>query len=133
MKQKNPVIFCTLVLITMLSTMPQADMPLESAIAQETFDLQGHRGARGLFPENTIPAFLFALDLGVTTLEMDVAINAQGKVYLSHEPWMSAEICSHPDGRHVTEEEAHSLRIYAMSDADIRGFDCGSRGHPRSR
>jgi len=93
-------------------------------------DLQGHRGARGLMPENTIPAFLLALDLGVTTLEMDVAINAEGHVVVTHEPWMSAKICSHSDGRHVSEDEEKSLRIYAMSDTELAAFDCGSRGHP---
>ena len=93
-------------------------------------DLQGHRGARGLLPENSIPAFLHVLDLGVTTLEMDVAINAQGHVVVSHEPWMSAKICSHPDGRHVTEDEEKNLRIYSMNDKGVAGFDCGSRGHP---
>lgn len=96
---------------------------------QKSFDLQGHRGARGLYPENTIPAFLYALDLGVTTLEMDAVINADGSVILSHEPWMSADICSHPDGRKVKKSEAKSLKIYTMSDAEIRGFDCGGRGH----
>ncbi len=93
-------------------------------------DLQGHRGARGLLPENSIPAFLHALDIGVTTLEMDVAINADDHVVVSHEPWMSAKICSHRDGRVVTEEEEKTLRIYAMSDVELAGFDCGSRGHP---
>ncbi len=97
---------------------------------QPAFDLQGHRGARGLLPENTIPAFLHALDLGVTTLEMDTAINAQGHVVVSHEPWMSAQVCSHHDGTKVTEDEQKSLRIYTMSDAEVAGFDCGSRGHP---
>jgi glycerophosphoryl diester phosphodiesterase len=94
------------------------------------FDLQGHRGARGLLPENTIPAFLHALDLGVTTLEMDTVINAEGHVVVSHEHWMSARTCSHPDGRHVSEHEQHNLLIYRMSDFDVAGFDCGSRGHP---
>ena len=93
-------------------------------------DMQGHRGARGLMPENTIPAFLLALDLGVTTLEMDVVINADGHVVVSHEPWMSARICSHSDGRPVSVDEEKSLRIYAMSDAELASFDCGSRGHP---
>lgn len=94
------------------------------------FDLQGHRGARGLLPENTIPAFLHALDLGVTTLEMDTVINAEGHVVVSHEHWMSATTCSHPDGRHVSENEQQNLLIYGMSDLDVAGFDCGSRGHP---
>jgi len=97
---------------------------------QAGIDLQAHRGGRGLLPENSIPAFLHALDLGVTTLEMDVAINAQGHVVVSHEPWMSASICSHGDGRDVTEDEEKSLRIYAMSDEEVAAFDCGSRGHP---
>ena len=106
---------------------PQA---AKNSVQQTSIDLQGHRGARGLFPENTIPAFLYALDLGVTTLEMDIAINAEGNAVLSHEPWMSAKICSHPDGREVTLQEEKSLRIYAMSDAEVAGFDCGNRGHP---
>ena len=101
-----------------------------SAIMNKSFDLQGHRGARGAYPENTIPAFLYALDLGVTTLEMDVVINAQGNVYLSHEPWMSEKICSHPDGREIKASEAKSLKIYSMSDAAVSSYDCGSRGHP---
>lgn len=96
----------------------------------QNFDLQGHRGARGLMPENTIPAFLLALDLGITTLEMDVAINAEGHVVVSHEPWMSAMICSHGDGRPVMRDEEKTLRIFAMSDAELASFDCGSRGHP---
>jgi glycerophosphoryl diester phosphodiesterase len=100
------------------------------------FDLQGHRGARGLLPENSIPAFLLACDLGVTTLEMDAVINAEGHVVVSHEPWMSARICSHPDGSAVAAGEEQNLRIYAMNDAEVAAFDCGGRGHsdfPRQR
>ncbi|HEY5774785.1 MAG TPA: glycerophosphodiester phosphodiesterase family protein [Xanthomonadales bacterium] len=94
------------------------------------FDLQGHRGARGLLPENSIPAFLHALDLGVTTLEMDTVINAEGHVVVSHEPWMSAKICSHPDGAKVSLAEERNLRIFGMNDQELATFDCGSRGHP---
>jgi glycerophosphoryl diester phosphodiesterase len=100
------------------------------AAGSPRIDLQGHRGARGLMPENSIPAFILALDLGVTTLEMDVAINAEGNVVVSHEPWMSATICTHGDGRAITEEEEKTLRIYAMSDVEVASFDCGSIGHP---
>lgn len=96
----------------------------------ESIDIQGHRGARGLLPENTIPAFIRALELGVTTLEMDTVINAEGHVVVSHEPWMSALICSHPDGRPVQKQEERSLNIYRMDDSEMAGFDCGSRQHP---
>lgn len=50
------------------------------------FDLQAHRGGRGLWPENTLAAFERALELGVTTLEMDVAITADGVAVISHDP-----------------------------------------------
>ena len=107
-----------------------AEEAAATEFAIKAIDLQGHRGARGLVPENTIPSHLRALELGVTTLEMDVAINAEDHVVLSHEPWMSATICSHPDGRRVKRAEEKNLRIYAMSDKEVAGFDCGSRGHP---
>ena len=61
---------------------------------QAQLDVQGHRGCRGLMPENTIPAMLRAIDLGVTTLEMDVVITSDNRVVLSHEPFMNAENCS---------------------------------------
>jgi glycerophosphoryl diester phosphodiesterase len=99
--------------------------------AVSDIDLQGHRGARGLVPENTIASFMTAMDFGVTTLEMDVAINAQGQAVLSHEPWMSAEICRHPDGEDVEEEEQRELNLYRMSQTEIGAFDCGGRGNAR--
>lgn len=92
-------------------------------------DLQGHRGTRGLYPENTIPAFLAALDIGVKTLELDVVSDAEGNVIVSHEPWMSATICSHPDGRPVSKEEQRSLNIFEMTYEEVASFDCGLRGH----
>jgi len=118
----------TLLFCLLLSAL--ADKAAATDVVNQAIDLQGHRGARGLLPENTIPGFQRALELGVTTLEMDVVINAEGHVVLSHEPWMSAKICAHPDGRKVTEKEEKSLRIYAMSDEQVAGFNCGSRGHP---
>ncbi len=99
-------------------------------MTRESFDLQGHRGARGLRPENTIPSFRRALELGVSTLEMDVVISADRHVVVSHEPWFSDKICSKPDGSPVGSDEADSLRIYEMSYDDIRKYDCGRRGHP---
>ena len=54
--------------------------------AVAAFDLQGHRGARGLMPENTLPAFATALAIGVTTLELDLAVTADAVVVVSHNP-----------------------------------------------
>ncbi|WP_051268557.1 glycerophosphodiester phosphodiesterase family protein [Terrimonas ferruginea] len=97
----------------------------------ETFDTEGHRGARGLAPENTWPAFRTALDLGVTTLEMDAVITADKKVVLSHEPFFNHEISTHPDGKPVTEAEEKQLNIFKMPYAEVARFDVGMRPHPR--
>jgi glycerophosphoryl diester phosphodiesterase len=94
------------------------------------FDVQGHRGARGLAPENTIPAFRRALDLGVTTLELDTVVSADGAVVVSHDPWMSSLFCSLPDGRPVPPGEEERHLIYAMPYAEVARYDCGRRGHP---
>jgi glycerophosphoryl diester phosphodiesterase len=95
------------------------------------FDLQGHRGCRGLLPENTIPAMLKALELGVTTLEMDAVITKDSMVILSHEPFFNHEIATKPDGTPVTEVEERSLNIYQMDIAEVQRYDVGMRPHPR--
>lgn len=93
-------------------------------------DLQGHRGARGLLPENSIPSFEKALELGVRTVELDVVVTADSLVIVSHEPWFSHVICSTPDGEPVREEEERSYNIYQMTYEETVEFDCGSRGNP---
>lgn len=98
---------------------------------QNPFDTQGHRGSRGLMPENTFPAMRTALDLAVRTLEMDVVITGDRKVVVSHEPWMGHEIASWPDGRPVTKEEEKSLNIYQMTYEEVSKFDVGMKPHPR--
>jgi len=106
------------------------DHPEEtSSPLPENFDWQGHRGARGLLPENSIPAFLKALEFPLRTLEMDVVISADSQVVVSHEPWMSHEICKHPNGRPVLPAEENALNILEMNYARIQEYDCGSRGN----
>ncbi len=93
------------------------------------FDLQGHRGARGLYPENTIPAFICALDSGVTTVELDVVITKDHQVVVSHEPWMSSSICLQPDGSEISVTDEKLLNIFEMDYEEVRRFDCGSIGN----
>ncbi len=95
------------------------------------FDLQGHRGCRGLMPENTIPAMLYAMDLGVTTLELDVVISADGKVVVSHEPWISSEIGTKEDRTPVARSEEMNLNIFRMNYDEVIKYDMGLRPHPR--
>lgn len=93
-------------------------------------DLQGHRGARGLLPENSVPSVLKALDFGVKTVELDVVVTRDRHVVVSHEPWMSSIICRTPDGDPVTQDAERSFNLYEMDYDRVAGFDCGSRGHP---
>lgn len=99
--------------------------------SSSSFDLQGHRGCRGHWPENSIPGMLRALDMGVTTLEMDVVISADHQVLLSHEPYFSPQICRDPQGRDLPPDSAEVYNLYQLSYAEIRTFDCGSKPHPR--
>ncbi len=100
-------------------------------MAQENFDKQGHRGCRGLMPENTIPAMIHALGLGVTTLEMDVVMTKDKKLVLSHEPFFNHEISTKPDGSEVTAKEESSLNIYQMTYEEVKTYDVGLKPHPR--
>ena len=95
------------------------------------FDKQGHRGCRGLMPENTIPAMIRALELGVTTLEMDVVVSADQQVVLSHEPFFNHEIATRPDGQAVEAAEEKRLNLYKMTYEEIRKYDVGAKPHPR--
>lgn len=103
----------------------------DSQISVLPFDKQGHRGCRGLMPENTIPAMIKALDLGVTTLEMDAVITKDKKVVLSHEPWFGMEITTKPDGNYMGEREERKFNIYWMTYEEVKTFDVGLKPHPR--
>lgn len=100
-------------------------------MSSSSFDKQGHRGCRGLYPENTIPAMLHALGLGVTTLEMDISFTKDGKAILSHEPYFNHEITTKPDGSYVDEKEEKGLNIYQMTYDEVRRYDVGMKPHPR--
>ncbi len=100
-------------------------------VSPASFDLEGHRGCRGLMPENTIPAFLKALDLGVTTLEMDVVISKDRQVVVSHEPYFNADFSIAPDGKPVSKAEQKKLILYQMTYDQIRQYDTGSNGNPK--
>lgn len=94
-------------------------------------DVHGHRGCRGHLPENSIPGFLRALELGCDFLELDVVISGDGQVIVSHEPWMSETICTDVLGDSLDHDAARRLNLYHMSAEEIRRHDCGSRGQER--
>jgi glycerophosphoryl diester phosphodiesterase len=91
--------------------------------------IQGHRGARGWFPENTLTSFMEAIKLGVDTLEMDVVISQDRQVVVSHEAWMNEVFCTRPDGKEVEANSSGKYNLYTMAYAEIARYDCGIRGH----
>jgi len=98
---------------------------------KQPFDVEGHRGCRGLMPENTIPAMYTAIDLGVSTLEMDVVITADRQVLVSHDPFFSWEISTTPEGRTFSARDERQYNIFRMTYSEVSKWDVGSRPHPR--
>jgi glycerophosphoryl diester phosphodiesterase len=88
-------------------------------------DLQGHRGCRGLMPENTIPAMYEAIRLGVTTIELDVVVSKDGQLVVSHEPFMSPEISIPPLESKDQFENGSIFNIYQMNYDEIAKWDVG--------
>ena len=86
------------------------------------FDLQGHRGARALAPENTLPAFARALAIGVTTLETDIAITRDGRLIISHDPALNPDITRGPDGQFLA---ARGPVIWHTDFAELQRYDVG--------
>jgi glycerophosphoryl diester phosphodiesterase len=85
-------------------------------------DLQGHRGARGLAPENTLPAFERAIALGVTTLELDVGVTRDGVVVIHHDRTLNPDLARGPDGQWV---RAPAPAIHSLSFAELQRYDVG--------
>ena len=85
-------------------------------------DLQGHRGTRGLAPENTLAGFRTALAIGVTTLETDLAMTRDGVLVLSHDPRLSAALTRGSDGRWLSEDGAP---MFSLSARDLAQYDVG--------
>ena len=86
------------------------------------FDLQAHRGGRGLMPENTLAAFAKALDIGVTTLELDVGVAQDGVVVITHDRHLNPDIIRNAQGQHLSERGA---TIMSMPYAELQRFDAG--------
>jgi glycerophosphoryl diester phosphodiesterase len=91
------------------------------------FEIQGHRGSRGLMPENTIPAFKKAIDLGVHTLELDLIISKDKKVVVSHDPFFNPNCTTDPTGKFISKENQGNL--YKLSYEEIKKYDVGLRGN----
>src|ERR1035437_9562456 len=83
--------------------------------------VHGHRGARARMPENTIPAFDYAIRAGVDALEMDMAVTKDGVIVISHDPLLHPPVCSGP-------KESAVIRESTL--AEVREWDCGAVRNP---
>lgn len=93
------------------------------------FSIEGHRGARGYVPENTIPSFIKGLELGADTVELDVVISKDGKVVVSHDTYFSSVISSDKNGQPITAEKQKEYVLYKMNYDEIKLYDVGIRGN----
>ncbi len=89
------------------------------------FEIQGHRGARGLLPENSIAGAALALDLGADAIELDVVVSADSALIVSHDPYFDADLC---DPRAAGYDER--VPIYSLSAAEVQTVVCGGAPHP---
>src|SRR5262245_31323457 len=90
------------------------------SVPAAALDVQGHRGTRGLAPENTLPAFATALSLGVTTLEFDTAVTKDGVVVIAHDRSLNADITKGADGRYIA---APTPVIRTLTLAELKRYD----------
>ena len=119
---RNLLIFIALLACVQCGQQSTSDVSDEGG----SLDLQGHRGMRGLFPENSILGFLKALELGVNTLELDIVMSGDTQLVVSHEPFISSAICQYPGGKQIPKEMEKELNMYHMTYQEIKAFDCGS-------
>jgi glycerophosphoryl diester phosphodiesterase len=94
---------------------------LMTANAAPRILVHGHRGARAIYPENTIPAFEYAIKIGADVLEMDVAVTKDNVLVISHDPHINPEICKGPHP---------GVAIHELTLAELREYDCGALKNP---
>jgi glycerophosphoryl diester phosphodiesterase len=86
------------------------------------FDLEGHRGTRGLAPENTLAAFRRAIDIGVTTIETDMAVTRDDVIVISHDPFLNPDVVRGPDGHWLA---SRGPPIRTLTLAELSRYDIG--------
>lgn len=92
---------------------------------RKEIDLQGHRGARGLKPENTWPAFEEAIKYKMVTLELDTVLTKDKRVVIHHDSETNPVICQNADGT-----EIKKTSLYELTLAELQTYDCGSKKNP---
>jgi glycerophosphoryl diester phosphodiesterase len=91
------------------------------------FYKEGHRGTRGLMPENTIPAMKKGVEVGANCIEVDVYLTKDGKVLIAHDPFVNVNHSLYADGSEIAKADAKKYIWHQMNYEDIKKFDVGSK------
>lgn len=100
-------------------------MSCTSATPKPHIQIQGHRGARAIYPENSIPGFLYALKLGIQTLELDLGVSKDDVLVVYHDQTINPEYCRYLDGRAAPKD----VPLRSLTFKEIKEFDCGALGN----
>lgn len=90
----------------------------------DVFDFEGHRGGRDARPENTLISFAYGMELGETTLEMDMQLTKDGHIVISHNPFLSPNLAKDPQGHYVKKDFQYDMRTMTLDQ--IKQFDIGT-------
>ncbi len=97
-------------------------------IQGKMIEVQGHRGTRGLEPENTLPSFQRAIQAGADTLELDLLMTQDDKIVIYHDYFLDPDLVTYLDGRTLS---SHTLLIRSLPLSQVEEFDCGRKANPR--
>jgi glycerophosphoryl diester phosphodiesterase len=127
-RQNAYPLFICLVMFLLVYCRPQSPEKVVTKYFPR-FYKEGHRGTRGLMPENTIPSMKKAIDDGANIIEADVQISKDKQVMVAHDPYINRDFSLLPDGGEIPEGDAGTYILYQMNYSDIRKFDVGSKYH----
>lgn len=131
MKQSiRPVLILIIMFAAGCNGSRQTQQSATKQLQLPAFNKEGHRGTRGLMPENTIPAMLKAIDYDVNTVEVDVVISKDKQVVISHDIYFHADFSTTPEGKTMTKKEGETRLLYNMDYDSIRKYDVGLKQHP---
>ena len=129
MKNSLLVAGTSLILITACNTSRPVNSPNSPQMILPAFNKEGHRGTRGLMPENIIASMYKAIDHDVNTVEVDVVISKDKKVVISHDIYFHPDITTTPDGKYLDAKEAQKHLLYQMNYDSIKKYDVGLKPH----
>jgi glycerophosphoryl diester phosphodiesterase len=129
--KKLAYLFLSLSLVAGLPACKSSRTITSAANAYPSFFKVGHRGTRGLMPENTIPAMKKGIEVGANTIEFDVHISKDGKVVVYHDASFNPDYTLLPNGDTILKAERKKYTFYQMNYADIRSFIIGTKDYPQ--